>query len=462
MSKIEYPDMPPRAKTRKLFDKKTTFFSVVGLVMFLILVVLDFRRAIPPSQSQSEATTPQTSTTRSPGETWTPAHQRAYAQKLASKGLKKEAVTAFRQYLASPAIPLSELANVNYTMGKMLFDMADYEPALSAFYQAELAGASGDLKQEIDRKIVACLERLGKSFDAKAELDQRTSLIPSKSKDETRDLVVARIAEEPVTLGQINDELQKMLRTQPKLVADVRSDKTKLLEFIRQYVFERVLSRKARRLGLDQQPDFRKQMEEMMDRALAQVLIQQEIQSKVKIDPSNIKLYYDANKSRYVQPARATVRHILLDDEKKAKEVLDKATSGADFESLVKENSEDASTVSAGGLLQQPLIEGAPEIPGIGKSVEFGRAVFSTPDGQVVTKTLQTAAGFHVVKVDRIEPGLPLSFQEAQQRVAYDYQLEKTQSAINNMLQETLEVEGVQIFDSAIVGDKSSIEVKEK
>ena len=149
MSKIEYPDMPPRAKTRKFFDKKTTFFSVVGLVMFLILVVLDFRRAIPPSQGQPEATTPQTSMTGFPGETWTPAHQRAYAQKLASKGLKKEAVTAFRQYLASPAIPLSELANVNYTMGKMLFDMADYEPALSAFYQAELAGASGDLKQTV-------------------------------------------------------------------------------------------------------------------------------------------------------------------------------------------------------------------------------------------------------------------------------------------------------------------------
>jgi hypothetical protein len=57
-----------------------------------------------------------------------------------------------------------------------------------------------------------------------------------------------------------------------------------------------------------------------------------------------------------------------------------------------------------------------------------------------------------VVKVHSIAPARQLPFEEVQRKVLYDYQLEKSQAVMSKMIQDTLEVERVQIYDHVILG----------
>jgi peptidyl-prolyl cis-trans isomerase C len=449
---IHYPEMPPRGRPRKLFDRRTAFFAVMVLAMFLVLVALQVRTAPPATPGMAVSSPPKPSPAVPVTGAWTASMQRQVAQKLAAKGLKKEAAEAFGRYLESSDIPLGERANVLYTVGKLHFELGSYEAALAAFYEAELAGAPDDIKQELGRKIVACLENLGKSFDAQSELEHRTALVKPKEEDEARAVVVARIGKEEITLGQVYDELQKLQQLEPQIAQACQTDKKKLVEFLRQYVFEMLLARKARKLGLDQQPEFRKQIEDIIDRALAQTLVSQEIQSKVKIEPSDVRNYYEANRQRYVARAQAAVSHILLKDEETAQKVLKQALEGKAFEELAKEHSLDSKTKSEGGRLKEPVVEGAEQVPGIGRAPEFAQAVFATGPGKVVAGTVKSPLGHHVVKVHSIAPARQLPFEEVQRKVLYDYQLEKSQAVMSKMIQDTLEVERVQIYDHVILG----------
>lgn len=458
MEKFEYPELPAPPKRRKIFDRRSLFFSGMALLLFFILVALQLRNPDVPSAAFRPSDEKGGSAAQA--RAWTPARQREVAQKLVDKGLKREAVSAFQEYLASADPSMEERANILYTMGKLLFELADYESALAAFYQAESAAPSPSIKEEMDRKVFACLERMGKPFDAQSELERRTSLTPPTTQGEGREGIVARIGNEIVTLGQIHDEIQKLQATQPQLAESLKSDRTKLLQFLRQFLFEKLLARKARKLGIDQQPEFRKQMEDIMDQSLANTLIRQEIQAKVKVEAGDIELYYKANRDRYVQKGRATVSHILLEDEETARKVLAMALEGKDFAQLAREYSKDAATQSEGGKLAQPLVEDSKDVPGIGPALELVKTAFATPPGQVAHDLLQSSYGFHVLKVHELAPSRPLSFDEARQAAAYDYQLEKTQAAISRMLQETLQVERVQIYEDQILGQKTPLTVQ--
>ena len=442
-----YPEIPTKTTTRKLFDKRTTFFTVLITAMFVVLIFLQVAvKPAGPARSIERKGGPSLTSTH-----WTPDHQRKYAQTLVAKGLKKEAALAFADYLKGADISLSERASTLYTMGLQYFEIGEYESALSAFYQAEVAGVTGDIKAELDRKVVTCLEKVGKSFDAQSELEQRTALV-KKEDSAARGVVVARIGNEEINLGHLFDELQKMARSNPQLAQSYRSDKSRLVEFLRQHIFQRLLARKAKKLGLDRKPKFRKQMESIMDQSLAQVMIQQEVQSKISVDPADIRNYFEANRQKYVEKGKATISHIQVADEATANALLKDLETGKDFAELAKASSQDATTKGNGGMLKTPLTEGEGFVPGIGKADDLVLAAFTIPAGEVCKTPVKTDKGFHLVKVHKRTPSRPLSYQEAQQRVSYDYQNQKAQMVISKMLQETLEVERVQIYDQVLMG----------
>lgn len=103
----------------------------------------------------------------------------------------------------------------------------------------------------------------------------------------------------------------------------------------------------------------------------------------------------------YNEPKTVTVRHILLntqgksDEEKKAirekmEELLKRARSGEDFETLAREYSEDPGSKSKGGLYEN-ITRGQMVKP-------FEDAAFSVPVGQI-SDVIETQFGYHIVKV---------------------------------------------------------------
>lgn len=92
---------------------------------------------------------------------------------------------------------------------------------------------------------------------------------------------------------------------------------------------------------------------------------------------------------------RIKVRHILIKDEGKAKEVLEEIKSGGNFEEIAKNKSEDEGSKENGGI----LAEGEFLYKGSGLVEEFETAAFKLKKDQV-SELVKTEFGYHIIRVD--------------------------------------------------------------
>jgi hypothetical protein len=92
---------------------------------------------------------------------------------------------------------------------------------------------------------------------------------------------------------------------------------------------------------------------------------------------------------------KVKVRHILIADEKKAKEVAEKAKKGDNFDELAKQNSEDQSSKDAGGL----IAEGQYLFKESGLVPEFEDAMFKMKVGEI-SDPVKSQYGYHIIKVE--------------------------------------------------------------
>jgi len=108
-------------------------------------------------------------------------------------------------------------------------------------------------------------------------------------------------------------------------------------------------------------------------------------------------------------------RHILVDQEEEATDVLAKLQGGADFAALAKEVSQDTSNKDQGGDLGWFAREAM--VP------EFEEAAFGLQVGQIVTGPVKTNFGYHIIQALGHEDSHPLS--EEQLERAKDSALDK-------------------------------------
>jgi foldase protein PrsA len=107
-------------------------------------------------------------------------------------------------------------------------------------------------------------------------------------------------------------------------------------------------------------------------------------------DPNKLKEIYDT------YPIQVDVSHILIskEDKKKAEELLEQISNGADFAEIAKANSIDKESAKNGGNLGLfPRGKNPPE---------FERAAFSLDPGQI-SELIESDFGYHIIKVNDIQ-----------------------------------------------------------
>jgi peptidyl-prolyl cis-trans isomerase D len=157
-------------------------------------------------------------------------------------------------------------------------------------------------------------------------------------------------------------------------------------------------------------------------------LTREQAESKVDVSEQALKEYYDQVKERFQSPERRKARHILItvgdgvDDaaaQKKAQELTDKAKAGADFAQLAKANSKDTNTAQQGGEME--WTQKGESLPAVDE------AVFSMKVGEV-RGPVKTQFGYHVIKLEQIEPGHLQSFEEARAEVENEFRKDRAQT----------------------------------
>lgn len=223
----------------------------------------------------------------------TAAHAREVASKLKAAGALDQAASLYEVYLATTDADERTRANVAYSLGTTYLETGRYEHALRWFYEAEALGA-GDLSDELGKKVVHTLERLGRYHSAKAALGSRVQLQgPDDVQRAANDQVVARIDGQAVYRSQVLRTLDDL---PPEIAGQLDAQRGELL---RKYVADELLWRKAVKLEYDKDPEVRRRYEGMLKRLAVSKFVEEEVVSKIEVDPEDVKNFFEANRSRY-------------------------------------------------------------------------------------------------------------------------------------------------------------------
>ena len=124
---------------------------------------------------------------------------------------------------------------------------------------------------------------------------------------------------------------------------------------------------------------------------------------KLKVTPEEVKAFFDSNKDKLSNTEAVHLRHVLVADEKQAKDILVAVRVGADFGKLAQQLSLDTASRDRGGDIG--FISRGMLIP------EIEKVAFSLKPGEV-SDVIKTSLGYHVIKVEEKREAKPAVFKD--------------------------------------------------
>ena len=164
-----------------------------------------------------------------------------------------------------------------------------------------------------------------------------------------------------------------------------------------------LLAQEAKKRGLDKKAEVQAQINMVSKEILQQAMVD-EFLSTQPLNETELKTEFDRILAQNAGRLEYSVRHILVNTEDEAKDIIKRIDKGEKFADLAK-LSKDTSNSSKGGDLGWQT--------GAGLVPSFTVAMSKLAKGQVSKEPIKTEFGFHVIQVDDTRP-VPLpSFEQA-------------------------------------------------
>ena len=383
------------------------------------------------------------------------------ANKLSQRNLYEQAAKVWQEYLDQASIPPAERAKVLFQVAACLEKAGRYAEAVEFLYRCEMTARVDDLASQISSHMKDCLERMGRFSALRYEVMARTSY---KAQEDSAAKVVAEVGPEKITEADLAAAIEGAVDMQLAPVAafmtaeQLQQQKQQLLgeyktagsrqKFLQTWLAQEMLYRQALEDGLAQQAQTKKVLDDVTRSVLAQQLMNSVLASRIHITDGDLQTFYNASKDRFVEPAKARIRHVLVADEAKAKEVLQGLQQGQDFGAVAKEQSQDQDTRDKGGTLDADVTERDP-IPGIGSLAELSTAIFQAKAPALLDRPFKTDKGWEVVKVESLQPSRQRPFDEVRQEVLETLANQKRQEVQQDTLKQMMDKYQVVIHTSA-------------
>ncbi len=370
--------------------------------------------------------------------------RRDLAGKLLSAGLKEKAIEQYERYLSEADLIPQRMANMAYTIGKLYMEEGRYEDALSWLYQVEMFDPKTDLAPEVGSKVVACLERLGRFSQAQYSLEARSSLNKENKNEFKGSQAVAQIGKDKITLKELTEAIDAM----PDWMRQSMEEPSQREAFLKQYVAEELIYRKAIKLEIDKDPLVRKQAERALRQLMVQKVLEEEIRDKIKISPGDVELYFKANKNRYQEKEAYRIRFIKVKDETQLKAVQEGLSKGEDFSKLAQKYSLDTTTRDKGGEIAEWIEEGL-DPTGIGDPTKLWQALATYKKGEI-TSPVKIDEDFYLFQIISYRPPKMPDMETIVKQVEQDLSKERVEKAYQELIQQALQVSEVQFFPEAL------------
>ncbi|OFJ44512.1 peptidylprolyl isomerase [Pseudomonas koreensis] len=266
---------------------------------------------------------------------------------------------------------------------------------------------------------------------------------------------VARLGNQQVS----PEELQALLATVPAQTREqLRGNREALERWIRSRLAEKAVLEQADAQGWAQRPDVARQTRAATEQIVFRDYLRSVSQVPVEY-PSAAELQqaYDAGKANWQAPALYRVSQIFLGVSdaanvetvrKQAAELSKKAQSApADFAALATQYSQDRVTAERGGDTGlQPLQQLVPEVRSAVARLKVG----------AVSDPVQSAAGFHVIKLTEQQPARTATLEELRDQLTQALRAQRqeqiAQAYLDGMLNTaTLSIDGAEL--NKIIGN---------
>ena len=199
----------------------------------------------------------------------------------------------------------------------------------------------------------------------------------------------------------------------------------------------RLLADQAREEGLDSDPQTRARVQNAIDNQLANAYLSRYV-AGVEISDEDLQAAYAEVESEYADNTQYRARHILVESEDEARDLLEQIGDGASFEDLAKENSTDTGSAENGGDLGWFNLDQM--------VAPFAEAVGALEPGQTGSEPVETRFGWHVVRLEDSRPTPAPSFEDMRPELEDHIR----RQAVNDMIAELRGDANVEILASDV------------
>ncbi|HJV59569.1 MAG TPA: peptidylprolyl isomerase [Albitalea sp.] len=155
-------------------------------------------------------------------------------------------------------------------------------------------------------------------------------------------------------------------------------------------VMREMFMQEAEKRGLQATADFKQQMEFARQQILIRELFE-DYRKKNPVTDADIQAEYDKYKAQ-ATGTEYRARHILVEKEDDAKNLIKQINGGAKFEDVAKKNSKDPGSAENGGDLD--FAKPDAYVP------EFSQALTKLKKGEMTQEPVKSQFGYHIIKLE--------------------------------------------------------------
>ena len=165
------------------------------------------------------------------------------------------------------------------------------------------------------------------------------------------------------------------------------------------FVNSKLVYQAAKAAKIEETPEFNRQLVTAKEDLARKLYLEKMVEEKVTDE--EVKKLYDEYTSKFESQKEVKAKHILVDTEEKAKEVIAKLKKGEDFEKLASQYSKDQ-VADLGYFTKEMMVP------------EFSKAAFSMNKGEYSKTPVKPEFGYHVILVDDARASKPLELKEVE------------------------------------------------
>jgi len=211
-----------------------------------------------------------------------------------------------------------------------------------------------------------------------------------------------------------------------ELTAQGQPDNAERQAAVREELINReVLAQAALKRGLDKNADVAAQMEMARQAVLVRALFEAEMKAS-PLSEADLQKQYDTFKGS-MGSNEYKVRHILVDKEDEAKQIIADLNKGGDFAKIAKDKSKDPGSKDNGGDLDWG--------PSARYVKPFADAVQAQPKGKVSAAPVKSDFGYHVIIVDDVRPLKVPEYAEMKEQFRQRAQQQMVQKMVMDLRQ---------------------------